>query len=158
MHLARRRLIITLCLVWARKYITFINYFNVILFKKLIKCPTVDCKFVALVSVPPIKDKNVMGRRMLLHVRLYQVFLDERVKAFHDVQSVQYKDVSCKNDVVRKFEKFMAKHLFRSLEAWNFVKNETPAKAFLCEFIEILIVSANGCLWNYDLWVWRKKC
>ena len=53
----------------------------------------------------------------------------------------------CKKGVLRNFAKFIGKHLFQSLffnkvaglksEACNFIKKETLAKMFSCEFCEI---------------------
>ena len=52
-------------------------------------------------------------------------------------------DVFCKKGVLRNFAKFTGKHLCQSLffncrlEACNFIKKESLAQAFSCEFCEI---------------------
>ena len=53
-------------------------------------------------------------------------------------------EVFCKNDVLRNFPKFIGKHLCQSLifnkvadQACNFIKNETLAQVFSCEFCKI---------------------
>ena len=48
-------------------------------------------------------------------------------------------EVFCKKGVLRNFAKFTGKHLCQSLfliEACNFIKKETLAQAFVCEFCE----------------------
>ena len=54
-------------------------------------------------------------------------------------------EVFCKKGVLENFAKFTGKHLCQSLflikrlrhEAWNFIKKETLAQVFTCEFSEI---------------------
>ena len=52
-------------------------------------------------------------------------------------------DVFCKKVVLRNFAKFTGKHVYQSLfliklpEACNFIKKETMAQMFSCEFCEI---------------------
>ena len=55
-----------------------------------------------------------------------------------------HSEVFCKNDVLRNFPKFIGKHLCQSLifnkvadQACNFIKNETLAQVFSCEFCKI---------------------
>ena len=49
-------------------------------------------------------------------------------------------EVSCEKGVLRNFAKFTAKHLCRNFffnKACNFIKKETLAQVFSCEFCEI---------------------
>ena len=46
-------------------------------------------------------------------------------------------EVFCKKGVLRNFTKFTGKHLRQSLFFNNFIKKETLAQAFSCEFCEI---------------------
>ena len=45
-----------------------------------------------------------------------------------------YPEVFCKKGALRKFAKFTGKHLCR---ACNFIKKETLAQVFSCEFFEV---------------------
>ena len=57
-------------------------------------------------------------------------------------------EVFCKNGVLRNFAKFSGKHLCESLffnKACNFIKKETQAQAFSCEFCKISKNTSNGC-------------
>ena len=51
----------------------------------------------------------------------------------------QSPDIFCKKGVLRNFTKFTGKHLYQSLQpkAFNFIKKETLAQMFSCEFCEI---------------------
>ena len=59
----------------------------------------------------------------------------------------QSPDIFCKKGVLRNFAKFTGKHLYQSLQpkACNFIKKETLAQMFSCEFWEI---SKNTFLQN----------
>ena len=46
-------------------------------------------------------------------------------------------EVFCKKDVLRNFAKFTGKHLGQRRQAYNFIKKETLAQVFSCEFWEI---------------------
>ena len=56
-------------------------------------------------------------------LQLYEIFTTSRSSRPH---------VFCKKDVFRNFAKFTGKHFI------NFIKKETPAQVFSCEFREIL--------------------
>ena len=71
----------------------------------------------------------------------------------------QSPDIFCKKGVLRNFAKFTGKHLYQSLQpkACNFIKKETLAQMFSCEFCEIfkntffakyLRTSASISLWS----------
>ena len=58
--------------------------------------------------------------------------------------SKQPPEVFCKKGVLRNFSKFTGKHLYQSLffnkvagQAYNFIKKESLAHVFSCEFWEI---------------------
>ena len=64
----------------------------------------------------------------------------------------------CKKGVLRKFAKFTRKHLCQKPEACNFIKKETLAQVFSCEFYKIsknTFFSQNtsgGCFFLYSFW------
>ena len=68
-----------------------------------------------------------------------QIFFEEKSKE-ELYQSYNYKSshprCSVRKDALRNFTKFTGKHLWQSL-ACNFIKKETLAQVFPCEFYEI---------------------
>ena len=65
-----------------------------------------------------------------------------RIEKYHNSRQTQPLEVFCKKKVLRNFEKFTGKHLceslfFNKVEACNFIKKETLAQVFSCEFREI---------------------
>ena len=58
---------------------------------------------------------------------------------------------SMKKGVLRNFTKFTGKHLFlrKTSEAYNFIKKETLAQVFSCEFCEIF----KNTFFTEDLWM-----
>ena len=80
-------------------------------------------------------------------------------------QQKQPPEVFCKKGVLRNFASFTGRHLCQSLffnkvagGACNFVKKETLAQMFSCEFCEIskytffLQNASGGCFWKYLCW------
>ena len=56
------------------------------------------------------------------------------------------RQVFCENGVLRNFTKFTGRHLWP--EAFNFMKKETLAQVFSCEFCEISKNTYDGCFYN----------
>ena len=62
------------------------------------------------------------------------------VKAVLPIGGSSRPEVFCKKGVLRNFAKFTGKHLYQSLffnKVANFIKKETLAQVFSCEFCEI---------------------
>ena len=87
--------------------------------------------------------KSVSSKHGIITQRI--TFLFRSVKFFHMLNGSywfykwqkQPPEVFCKIGVLRSFAKFIGKHLCQSLWACNFIKKETAAQVFSCEFYEI---------------------
>ena len=90
-----------------------------------------------LIRTPFLKNKSV---RLLLNM-CYLVYYHQKLP-FGVIFRSSRPEVFCKKGVLRNFAKFTGKHLCQSLfqscrsHAWNFIKKETLAEVFFCEFCE----------------------
>ena len=87
-----------------------------------------------------IREKTVQWKLVFLHITLclfgskYASEMLERLL----LSEVVVQRVFCKKVVLRNFTKFTRKHLYHSLfKDCNFIKKETLAQVFSCEFRQI---------------------
>ena len=94
-----------------------------------------------------------------------QIYNDESVLS---IREGSLTGVFCKKGVLKNFAKFTGKHLcqnlfsnkFTGLKACNFIKKETLAQVFPCEFCEIY---KNTCVTEHLRWrifcrIFREEC